>query len=1048
MPRRVHTTTGAELFIVDNSDDEWKALRYLRDWCQISTSIDVATAYFEIGSLLALDGAWQKTERIRVLMGDEVAARTKKAIVLALRQRLDRLDSSIEREKEKDDFLEGLPTIVAAIRDGRIVFRVYRKKKFHAKAYITHAKLEVVGAAALVGSSNFTYPGITENVELNVQITGQPVRVLQDWYEEHWAEAEDVSEEVLRTIERHVREYAPFDVWAKSLLELFRGRALSAGAWERTESRMWPLLDGYQREGYGALLKIARHYGGGFLCDGVGLGKTFIGLMVIERLIMHDRKNVLLLVPKSINEAVWRRDLRRHLPDLADGVFTNLFVLNHTDLSRDAVKRQIDQAKARADAIVIDEAHAFRNPGIAGTGEKRASRYRVLKDLAVGKELYLLTATPVNNRLLDLMHMIELFADDATGKLRQPPLGLHSLRGHFRKLEREIDGRDRDPSQMDLLGMIDQSIVGAEAQARFLGDPVVQRLVVQRSRAYVKESQSKESRGQALFPRREDPRLAPYRLSKPQRKLLDMVERAFSKARPLFSLASYYPAGWLRKAPVLDDFIIGRQRQVVSLIRTTFLKRLESSTIAFDYSCQNLLIKLLAWAERHVDTKAEKNRLTRWRGQREETLAYVKLRQDEWHQVERDAEEDLITPELLEQVEELSRDEFKVDDILDETFLDLDQLTMFIEALRSFSAKQDGKLVALVALLKSDPVLSRHKVLLFTEYMTTARYLREELRKAGIEGVDQIDSASKGDRIAVLQRFSPYYNDSSSSDLERRKVAETRVLVSTDVFSEGLNLQDATRLINYELHWNPVRLMQRIGRVDRRLDPEVEARIVADHPEQAELRGKVAYWNFLPPAEIDRLLTLYQRVAGKTLRISRVFGIEGRKLLTPEDDYEALREFNHDYEGDQTPEEKLRQELRELLTADPELEAQLDALPGRVFSGRAHPRPGARAVFLCYALPGRKADAEGEGAEAWTTEDGETRWYLYELEEGRIADEATGIAEVIRSERDTPRRCAIDRSKLREARLAVERHIRNGYLKQVQAPMGVVPLLRAWMELN
>ena len=123
------------------------------------------------------------------------------------------------------------------------------------------------------------------------------------------------------------------------------------------------------------------------------------------------------------------------------------------------------------------------------------------------------------------------------------------------------------------------------------------------------------------------------------------------------------------------------------------------------------------------------------------------------------------------------------------------------------------------------------------------------------------------------------------------------MLISTDVLSEGLNLQDATRMINYDLHWNPVRLMQRIGRVDRRLNPDVEARLVANHPEQKELRGKVVYWNFLPPGELDDLLRLYGKVAHKTLRISKTFGIEGQKLLTPEDEYEALKNFNHKYEA-------------------------------------------------------------------------------------------------------------------------------------------------------
>jgi phosphatidylserine/phosphatidylglycerophosphate/cardiolipin synthase-like enzyme len=163
LPKKT-SLTGSELFIVDNSDEDWKAARYLRDWCQLSKSIDIATGYFEIGALLALESEWQKVDSIRLLMGDEVSRRTKKAFDEGLARVAGRLDQSIESEKKKNDFLDGVAAIVDAIRTGKIQCRVYRRDKFHAKAYITHARLEVVGAAALVGSSNFTHPGLTQNI--------------------------------------------------------------------------------------------------------------------------------------------------------------------------------------------------------------------------------------------------------------------------------------------------------------------------------------------------------------------------------------------------------------------------------------------------------------------------------------------------------------------------------------------------------------------------------------------------------------------------------------------------------------------------------------------------------------------------------------------------------------------------------------------------------------------------------------------------------------------------------------------------------------------
>ena len=173
---------------------------------------------------------------------------------------------------------------------------------------------------------------------------------------------------------------------------------------------------------------------------------------------------------------------------------------------------------------------------------------------------------------------------------------------------------------------------------------------------------------------------------------------------------------------------------------------------------------------------------------------------------------------------------------------------------------------------------STGKVLVFTEFSDTADYLLERLNAAGNAGVERIDSRTKGkERLVVIRRFSPYYNNSSSAQLAAAGEKEIRVLISTDVLSEGLNLQDDTRLINYDLHWNPVRLMQRIGRVDRRRGDATETALAADHPTARETRSSIVFHNFLPPEELNRLLTLYSKVTRKTLRISKALaGIEER----------------------------------------------------------------------------------------------------------------------------------------------------------------------------
>ena len=1043
---------GGDLFIVDNSISGWTGLRYLTEWTELARSFDVATGYFEIGGLLAMEEKWQQLDKIRILMGDETTARSKRAILEAVRSNAKaRLDDSLEAEKSERPFLERVAAIEAALRDGRIECRVYNKDKFHAKAYITHAKVDVIGAQALVGSSNFTRPGLTKSVELNIQVqSGREVAQLQEWFDHHWDDAEDVTEDILKVIERHTVEHTPFEIYAKALQEYFRGHELTSTEWDETSSSMFPVLDQYQKEAYWALNKIARQHGGAFLCDGVGLGKTFVGLMLIERLILHEGKNVVLFAPKAAKEGVWEPHLRRLLPHLGGSagasVFSNLAVFSHTDLARKGdFPEAFERVAERADAVIIDEAHHFRNTGTQGdpdTGERRSRYWRLFDALDPEKRpktVFLLTATPINNRLTDFRHMAELFSrrDDA---FFARTLGVNNFTAYFRTLEQRI-GAQLSVEGEDLGDHI------ADAQELLEADEVFRELVVQRSRAYAKASQMREKGTAAAFPERHPPKVAGYSIRKTYGHLLEHLEAAFERANPLFSLPIYYPLHYyIGDDDSIDPLSEGRQQQVVGLIRTQFLKRFESSVRAFEISCDRLLKKLLAFLEVHSKTDAAKARLERWKRQNAEILGYIHEKQLEmWpdgEDADDEADEDIVPPEFLEAVEELSRDEYDVAEIMAEIYLDLDQIVTFLEETRKFEPRHDDKLQKLIRLLKSKELKDR-KVLIFTEFADTARYLKHQLRQAGIEGIEQIDGSSKLNRAIVIRRFSPYYNDSGSAQLTGEGEDEIRILISTDVLSEGLNLQDASRMVNYDIHWNPVRLMQRVGRVDRRMDPEIEKALKADHPELATERGKVNFWNFLPPDELNRILTLYQRVTQKTLLISQTFGIEGRKLLTPEDDFKALREFNEAYEGEKTVIEDLLLEFQDMLAADPELEECLDALSGAAFSGREKTKKGMRGVFFCYALPALDREA-GE----FTEKAGTTRWYFYDADHDEIIEGAENIAESIRSKAETPRRVSIGSDDLLRIRSKVQKHITNTYLRRIDAPMGVRASLKCWMELG
>ena len=628
---------GSDLFIVDNGDKSWKVKDYLHEWAELAHTFDVATGYFEIGALLALDGQWQKLDRLRILMGDEVSRRTRTALLAGVESAL---DESIERAKEKNDFLTGVPAIVDAIQNRQIECKVYAKQKFHAKAYITHARQAVLGSMALVGSSNFTVPGLTDNIELNIQVRRE-VDLLQEWYERHWDEAEDITEDIFKVIERHTREYSPFEVYAKALQEYFKGHELTVGEWEKNHSKIYPILDRYQQEGYQALMKISRQYRGAFLCDGVGLGKTFVGMMLLERLVEYERKRVVLFVPKAARKPVWEDTLKKYLPHLGS-VFSNLVIYNHTDLQREKLREELDRVGEMADAVVIDEAHHFRNPGVKGEGSRRPSRCRRLYELVGDKDLFLLTATPINNRLIDLQHMIELFSRDRQDYFKAAPLGIHSLSGHFRGMEKQLEKfAVRQHALWD-----GTETNQAEAEQVLAGDDLFRSLVVQRSRAYVKKSQQQQGGSAALFPEKKPPQVADYSIKKTYGKLLSDIEKAFNKDKPLFSLAIYYPLAYY-KGPKekIDTFSEGRQKQVVGLIRTLFLKRFESSARAFEISCQTLLKKLLAFVTKNSQTSSERSRLERWMAQNADLIGYVQQTQFDLDGDQEDEQDEDVIPE-------------------------------------------------------------------------------------------------------------------------------------------------------------------------------------------------------------------------------------------------------------------------------------------------------------------------------------------------------------------------------------------------------------------
>ena len=506
---------------------------------------------------------------------------------------------------------------------------------------------------------------------------------------------------------------------------------------------------------------------------------------------------------------------------------------------------------------------------------------------------------------------------------------------------------------------------------------------------------------------------------------------------PILALAVYSPYEseyFIGDRSKIDEMVSGRQAQVVNLIRQLLLKRFESSIAAFQETCIRIYIRLKKFM---IDYREEGNcrAIDRFLLKQADIIEYVERYIENNIQITvEDMEDDL--PDYVWNVEDnLDVSDFDIAAMLDDTIIDMEILSELIEDMMDIDPSNDDKIRELKRILTEDKRVKGKKVIIFSEYKATALYIYRELQKAGFTNMFEIDGQTKGDRHEMIQRFAPYYNDTCSADVQD----EIQILIATDVLAEGLNLQDASCLINYELHWNPVRLMQRIGRVDRRRNADIEARLLADHPELAEDRENAYYWNFLPPAELEKLLSLYRTVSQKTLRISKTFGIEGKKLLTPDDDYEALKDFNTQYEGETSGDEEIALAYQQLLADNPGYETAVVELPKKMYSGKmASTRKG---FFFCYELPTKRADG------TWSKGDGIYRWYLMDEESGKVTEETYEIWKAIQCEQTEPRCIATDEEHFSHLKKKIDSHIKKSYMRAVQAPLGVKPRLVTWMQL-
>ena len=758
---------------------------------------------------------------------------------------------------------------------------------------------------AILGSSNFTVRGLGvgaggNNIELNLIVDSNRDRhELKQWFKEVWDDerlVKDVKEDVLLDLRRLYANQSPQLIYYLTLFHLFRdyldGTRDVDDDIRRValpETRIWRTLFSFQKDGAKAAINKILDYNGCILADSVGLGKTYTALAVIKYFEQRNER-VLVLCPKKLsrNWTIYRSP--SSLNPFSEDKF-RYDVLHHTDLSRESGNvngLELDTLNWGAyDLVVIDESHNFRNNKLAtqrpGEKEERRSRYqRLMEDIistGVKTKVLLLSATPVNNQLADLRNQISFIAggdvarnEVADGAFAEK-LNILSVRDTSRQAQSQFTNwAKRPPGQRKTRELI--AAIGGDFFKLLDG------LSIARSRNQVATYYASEMKQLGGFPRRPPPKAIHAAIDLARRFLsFEQLDAEISALR----LAIYHPTSFLREdipAEVRDAYenkILGgftqegRERILIAMMKVNLLKRLESSVDSFRLTLGRTIDKI--------------------------DLLESRITEFETHLDENpDLDYDSLTPEQLEDPEFEEEDftiggrrrihlsHLKLPEWLKAVRNDRTQLQFLLEKTQSVTVQRDGKLAELRALIEAkvqQPTMNRdgklnRKVLVFTAFADTARYLhthldpwaRNELKiHTGLVCGDGGNAASMGrtDYDDILTNFSPIAkrrSDQAPRFSNQRE--EIDLLIATDCISEGQNLQDCDLLVNYDIHWNPVRIIQRFGRIDR----------------IGSLNDAVQLVNFWPVADLDHYLGLKLRVEAR-MALADLAATQTDNLLDP-----------------------------------------------------------------------------------------------------------------------------------------------------------------------
>ena len=827
---------------VDNRNDNTLvvALRGHLDWLGETyaqpVELSIATGYFNPAGFALIADRLERLPKVRLLLGAEPTPPPVRPIRRPGDPRGEGFEARLVREAIRANF-DGLikdrnhlafdPQTDAALKkllevleSGQVEVRRYQKAFLHGKAYIFAADEGVIA-----GSSNFTAAGLTSNLELNLgRYDPTPVRQVKRWFDELWDEAEPFDLASVYAV--RFQEYDPHLVYLRVLWELY-GEELEQEKGGETRIR----LTTFQTDGLWRAKHILDGYNGVIVADGVGLGKTFIAGEIMREAVEDRRQRVLLVSPATLRDGMWQRFT--HLHQLHLEVVSYEQLLNDVQLGGEYghLKSQVNEYAM----IVVDEAQAFRNPD--------ARRAQAMRRLLLGqppKKLVLLTATPVNNSLWDLYYLLTLFVGhDAAFSSR----GIRSLKERFQEAVRE-DPYDLRPDMLfDVLDAV----------------------TVRRTRHFVKEYYPHDRiigpggiEIAVTFP---DPHVdkREYDLEEVLPDFFDELKEALApedeEQDPLLTMARYCPSAYG------GEEVAASQLALVGLVRSGLLKRFESSVYAF---------------ARTAGKMADGHDLFLRALDRGYILRTKEM--EEWTNLDSDEEWDL----LLEATEQEPAEGYDIEALRAAVESDRDILRGFSQRASSVSAEDCPKLAELMRSIRDvlqkahedgtddEDVREKRKVVIFSYFADTAdwieSYLRQTVESDGlladyrgrIASVAGQESRHGVSREAAVYGFVPR----SSEAPPGRDEDLFDILITTDVLAEGVNLQQCRNVINYDLPWNPMRLVQRHGRIDRIGSPHSDVYLLC----------------FFPDKQLDELLDLENRIRRKLAAAAASIGVESEVI--------------------------------------------------------------------------------------------------------------------------------------------------------------------------